>query len=105
MPSIKGITDRFFKTKKFSKLLKILILGSEGFVGHNLVEGLSKNHQIFCADLIPNSNHKNYKQFDITDLSSVDQVVRDVDVVVDLVAHSLQRTVRQSQLSAARQPV
>ena len=40
--------------------MKILILGSEGFVGHNLVEGLSKNHEIFCADLIENSVHKNY---------------------------------------------
>ena len=69
--------------------MKVLILGSEGFVGHNLVEGLSKNHQIYCADLIPSSNHKNYKQFDITDLSSVDQVVRDVDVIIDLAAHSL----------------
>jgi len=69
--------------------MKILILGSEGFVGHNLVEGLSKNHEIFCADLIANSNHKNYKQFDITDSSSVDQIVRNVDVVIDLAAHSL----------------
>lgn len=69
--------------------MKILILGSEGFVGNNLVEGLSKNHQIFCADLIPKSNHENYKQFDITNLSNVEQVVRDVDVVVDLAAHSL----------------
>ena len=69
--------------------MKILILGSEGFVGNNLVEGLSKNHQIFCADLIPKSNHEHYKQFDITNLSNVEQVVRDVDVVVDLAAHSL----------------
>ena len=69
--------------------MKILILGSEGFVGHNLVEGLSKNHEIFCADLIANSNHKNYKQFDITDLSSVEKIVKDVDVVIDLAAHSL----------------
>tara|TARA_B110000438_G_C15800100_1_gene644714 strand:- start:1462 stop:2343 length:882 start_codon:yes stop_codon:yes gene_type:complete len=69
--------------------MKILILGSEGFVGHNLVEGLSKNHEIFCADLIENSVHKNYKQFDITDLSSVEKIVKDVDVVIDLAAHSL----------------
>ena len=69
--------------------MKILILGSEGFVGHNLVEGLSKNHEVFCADLIQNSVHKNYKQFDITDLSSVEKIVKDVDVVIDLAAHSL----------------
>jgi len=69
--------------------LKILILGSEGFVGNNLVDGLSKNHEIFCADLVDNSNHNNYKKFDVTDSSSVQNTVKDVDVVIDLVAHSL----------------
>jgi len=69
--------------------MKVLIIGSEGFVGNNLVKGLSKNHEIFCADLIPNSNHNNYSQFDITDLSSVEKIVKDVDVVIDLAAHSL----------------
>ena len=69
--------------------MKILILGSEGFVGNNLVEGLSKTHQVFCADLIPSSNHENYKQFDITDPESVEKIVNDVDAVIDLAAHSL----------------
>jgi len=69
--------------------MKVLILGSEGFVGNNLVEGLSKNHQVYCADLIPTSIHINYNQFDITNPSSVDKVVKDVDVVIDLAAHSL----------------
>lgn len=69
--------------------MKILILGSEGFVGNNLVNSLSKNHEISCADLISNSTHKNYVQFDVTDSDSVHKVVRDVDVVIDLVAHSL----------------
>lgn len=69
--------------------MKVLILGSEGFVGNNLVEGLSKNHQVSCADLIPTSIHINYNQFDITNPSSVDKVVKDVDVVIDLAAHSL----------------
>jgi len=69
--------------------MKVLILGSEGFVGNNLVEGLSKNHQVFCADLIPTSNHSNYSEFDITNPLSVDKIVKDVDVVIDLAAHSL----------------
>lgn len=64
-------------------------MGSEGFVGNNLVDGLSKNHQIFCADMIPNSSHKNYTQFDVTNSESVMKTVKDVDVVIDLVAHSL----------------
>jgi len=69
--------------------LKILILGSEGFVGNNLVDGLSKNHQVFCADLIDSSIHPNYTKFDVTNSSSVQNTVKDVDVVIDLVAHSL----------------
>ena len=69
--------------------LKILILGSEGFVGNNLVDGLSINHEVFCADLIDSSNHPNYTKFDVTNLSSVENTVKDVDVVIDLVAHSL----------------
>lgn len=69
--------------------MKILILGSEGFVGNNLVDGFSKNHDVFCADLIDNSNHSNYTKFDVTNPSSVQNTVKDVDVVIDLVAHSL----------------
>ncbi|KFM18519.1 UDP-glucose 4-epimerase protein [Marine Group I thaumarchaeote SCGC AAA799-P11] len=69
--------------------MKILILGSEGFVGNNLVEGLSKNHEIFCADMLENSSHKNYKQFNVTDYTSVENTVKNVDVVIDLVAHPL----------------
>lgn len=70
-------------------VLKVLILGSEGFVGHNLVDGLAKNHEIFCADLIDSSSHSNYSKLDVTDPISVQNVVKDVDVVIDLVAHSL----------------
>ena len=69
--------------------MKILILGSEGFVGNNLVDGLSQNHEIFCADLIDNSSHDNYRKFDVTNYQSVENTVKDVDVVIDLVAHSL----------------
>ena len=69
--------------------MNVLILGSEGFVGNNLVDGLSKKHRVFCADIISSSNHDNYKQFDITNPSNVDEIVKDVDVVIDLAAHSL----------------
>ena len=69
--------------------MKILILGSEGFVGNNLVDGLSKNHQIVCGDVLESSNHDNYHQINIKDLQSVNKITQNVDVVVDLVAHSL----------------
>ncbi len=72
-----------------NKSLKVLILGSEGFVGNNLVQGLSENHTIFCADLIDSSNHKNYTKFDVTNSTSVQNTIKNVDVVIDLVAHSL----------------
>lgn len=64
-------------------------MGSEGFVGNNLVDGLSQNHEIFCADLIDNSPHQNYKKFDVTNYQSVEETVKNVDAVIDLVAHSL----------------
>lgn len=69
--------------------MRILILGSEGFVGNNLVYGLSSKHEIICADIFEKSIHKNYTKFDVTNLDSTLETVSDVDVVIDLVAHSL----------------
>jgi len=69
--------------------MNILITGSEGFVGNNLVKGLSQKHTIFTSDQLDSSNHKNYSQCDITNYDSVDKVVRNVDAVIHLTAHSL----------------
>lgn len=69
--------------------MKILILGSEGFVGNNLVCRLEKSHEIFCADQLESSLHKNYSSFDITNFDSVQKIVKNVDVVIHLAAHSL----------------
>ena len=63
-------------------------MGSEGFVGQNLVHGLSKNHDIFRSDQI-DSNEKNYFKCDITNFNSVEKIVKDVDAVIHLTAHSL----------------
>ena len=68
--------------------MKILIMGSEGFVGQNLVNGLSKNHDILTSDQI-DSTRKNYFKCDITNYDSVEKVVKDVDAVIHLTAHSL----------------
>lgn len=70
-------------------ILKILILGSEGFVGHNLVKGLAKSHQVFTSDQIEVGYHKNYTQMNITNFQEVEKIVKDVDVVINLVAHTL----------------
>ena len=69
--------------------MKILILGSEGFVGNNLFLGLSKTHEVYCADIFENGSQNNYQKFDVTDPLSVENTVKDVDVVINLVAHSL----------------
>lgn len=69
--------------------MKILILGSEGFVGHNLISGLSNTNEIFSADLVEKSSHPNYAQLDITDYESVEKIVKNVDIVINLAAHSL----------------
>ena len=63
-------------------------MGSEGFVGQNLVHGLSKNHDVFRSDQI-DSNEKNYFKCDITNFNSVEKIVKDVDAVIHLTAHSL----------------
>jgi UDP-glucose 4-epimerase len=68
--------------------MKILIIGSEGFVGKNLVKGLSKTHEIYTSDQI-DSTHKNYSKCDITNYDSVEKVVNGVDAVIHLAAHSL----------------
>lgn len=69
--------------------MKILIMGSEGFVGKNLVKGLSEKHDIYTSDQLDSSTHHNYSQCDITNYDSVEKIVRDVDAVIHLAAHSL----------------
>lgn len=68
--------------------MKILIMGSEGFVGKNLVNGLSEKHDIYTSDQIDSAN-QNYSKCDITNYDSVEKIVRDVDAVIHLAAHSL----------------
>lgn len=69
--------------------MRILILGSEGFVGHNLVQGLKRSHQVVTADLLEHGHEKNYSKLNITNYENVEQIVKDVDVVINLVAHTL----------------
>ena len=69
--------------------MKVLILGSEGFVGHNLVQGLKTSHQVLTADQLEVGHEKNYSKINIIDQENVEKIVRDVDVVINLVAHTL----------------
>ena len=63
-------------------------MGSEGFVGKNLVKGLSEKHDIYTSDQL-DSTHQNYSKCDITNYDSVEKVVRNIDAVIHLTAHSL----------------
>jgi UDP-glucose 4-epimerase len=76
--------------------MKLLIIGSEGFVGNNLVNALESKHDIICADLSPTSNHKNYQKIDINNFENVKNVVKDVDVVINLAAHTLTASLDQT---------
>ena len=55
--------------------MKILIIGSEGFVGKNLVKGLSEKHDVYTSDQLDSSTHQNYSQCDITNYESVEKIV------------------------------
>lgn len=87
-------------TRYAGKTLKVLILGSEGFVGKNLVGGLQDSHQILTADVLENGSNKNYTRVDITDYESVQAAVRDVDVVINLVAHTLVSSLNEVIINA-----
>ena len=69
--------------------MKVLILGSEGFVGQNLINGLKEKHELFTADVLDSSTHTNYTKFDITNLDETSSLIKNVDVVINLVTHTL----------------
>ena len=69
--------------------MKVLIIGSEGFVGYNLVDGLSEKFQILTSDITEKNGLDGYTQCDITNYEQVINTVKDVDVVINLATHSL----------------
>ncbi len=72
------------------KTVKVLILGSEGFVGHNLVRGLKDNFEIIASDMINFSDQNvKYVKADITQFNEIKSISNGVDVIINLVAHTL----------------
>ena len=67
-------------------MLKVLIIGSEGFVGYNLIDGLSDKFQVLTSDIIKKDISDNYTQCDITNYNQVINTVKNVDVVINLAA-------------------
>lgn len=80
--------------------MRVLILGSEGFVGHNLVQGLKDSHDIFTADQLEQGHDKNYSKLNIVNYENVEKIVKDVDVVINLVAHTLVSSLSDFTLNA-----
>ena len=69
--------------------MKVLLLGSEGFVGQNLIDGLKENHELLTADVLNSGTHTNYTKFDITNLDETYSLIKNIDVVINLVTHTL----------------
>jgi len=69
--------------------LKVLLLGSEGFVGQNLIDGLKEKHELLTADVLNSGTHTNYTKFDITNLDETYSLIKNIDVVINLVTHTL----------------
>jgi nucleoside-diphosphate-sugar epimerase len=79
--------------------MKLLILGSDGFIGYHLTSSIIQDERFSDwsivgvdtnktrTNLLPNSNHFQYKKFDITkDRDAIDDLIIEADVVMPLVA-------------------
>ena len=69
--------------------MKVLLLGSEGFVGKNLIDGLKNKCDLLTADVSDIGTYENYEKFDITNFDNVMNITKDVDVIINLVTHTL----------------
>ncbi len=70
--------------------MKVLILGSEGFVGHNLVQGLKDSFEIIASDIVNFSDQDvKYVKSDITQFNEIKSISKGIDVIINLVAHTL----------------
>ena len=69
--------------------MKVLLLGSEGFVGQNLIDGLKEKHELLTADVLNSGTHTNYTKFDITNIDETYNLIKNIDVVINLVTHTL----------------
>lgn len=75
--------------------MKVAILGSEGFVGKNLVEDLGSKYDIIPSDMHQSGISKNYVKSDVRNIDELKMLLKGCDVVVDLVANNLVASVDQ----------
>ena len=69
--------------------MHVTILGSEGFVGKNLSKILESKFDLTCSDILENGSGTNYVKSDVRELDNLKKVLKDTDVIIDLVANSL----------------
>jgi len=69
--------------------MHVTILGSEGFVGKNLSKILESKFDLTCSDILENGSGINYVKSDVRKLDNLKKVLKDTDVIIDLVANSL----------------
>jgi len=69
--------------------MKVLIFGSEGFIGRNLSKRLSVHNEVFTSDILE-GNSKNYLSIDILNKNDVFHLIQDYrpDVVINLAART-----------------
>ncbi|MEM3143591.1 MAG: NAD-dependent epimerase/dehydratase family protein [Candidatus Nitrosotenuis sp.] len=74
--------------------MKVVILGSEGFVGKNLIQHLQSKYDLIPSDIC-DSNNKHYVKCDVRNITELKSVLKDCEVVIDLVAHNLAASLDQ----------
>jgi len=73
--------------------MKVIIFGSSGFVGRNLIENFPQKLEIVSADIMKQSFEGiNHKVVDITNLHNVENAISGCDVVINLAAHHLTKS-------------
>lgn len=69
--------------------MHVTILGSEGFVGKNLSKILESKFDLTCSDILENGSGINYVKSDVRKLDDLKKLLKDTDVIIDLVANTL----------------
>ncbi|CDI06481.1 NAD-dependent epimerase/dehydratase family protein [Candidatus Nitrosotenuis uzonensis] len=69
--------------------MRIAILGSQGFVGKNMVDYLDEKFDVISSDTYISGTGKNYVKADARKFDEVKRLLKDVDIVIDLIAHNL----------------
>jgi len=82
--------------------MKVVVFGATGFVGRNMVEALSKTNIDFIASDVTEtkfSKDVNYIKADLLKPNEVENVVKDLDVIIHLAASGLPFSLKNPKLN------